>query len=213
MNSQIIFDFSIKTLTMEASPLHWPAGWPRTPYQKRIESRFGSWRNRPTVAKSTSKLTEELRLFGAKDLILSTNLNLRNDGLPRSGQITPEDTGTAAYFTFKGDQRVIACDSFTMVGCNIWAIAKTIEAMRGIERWGCTEILDRAFSGFMALPEKASDGIRSWYNVLGVEQDATPVEINKAYRRLSKVCHPDAGGSIEEWNELRNAYSQAFTNV
>lgn len=44
------------------------------------------------------------------------------------------------------------------------------------------------------------------YTVLGVPKDATPVQIKKAYRRLSKKLHPDVGGNEAEFATLSLCY-------
>ncbi len=44
------------------------------------------------------------------------------------------------------------------------------------------------------------------YKILGVEQDATREEINKAYRKKVAVAHPDKGGSNEEFIKVQAAY-------
>jgi curved DNA-binding protein CbpA len=43
------------------------------------------------------------------------------------------------------------------------------------------------------------------YEVLGLEPDATPEEINAAYRAASKSTHPDGGGSTEEFTRVKGA--------
>lgn len=43
------------------------------------------------------------------------------------------------------------------------------------------------------------------YEVLGLEPDATPEEINAAYRAASKSAHPDGGGSTEEFTRVKGA--------
>lgn len=190
-----------------AYPLQWPNGFPRT--TNPIESRFGKYGSRPTTAFGTNALQHELRRLGASNVVISTNLTLRNDGLPRSSQRAPEDAGVAVYFTKAGEQRVIACDKWRTVGENIYAIAKSIEAMRGIDRWGCSDMLNRMFNGFKALPEKAGEGAASWWDVLGVSVDATKSEIIAAYRKRGKETHPDLGGDAEEFNRVVVAYKQA----
>jgi hypothetical protein len=45
-----------------------------------------------------------------------------------------------------------ACDRWDSVADNVQAIRKTIEALRGIERWGTGDMVQRAFAGFVALP-------------------------------------------------------------
>lgn len=44
------------------------------------------------------------------------------------------------------------------------------------------------------------------YVDLGVHPDATPAQIKAAYRKLSKVHHPDSGGDRAEWDRISHAY-------
>jgi curved DNA-binding protein CbpA len=44
------------------------------------------------------------------------------------------------------------------------------------------------------------------YEQLKVSQTASPEEIQKAYRRLAKNHHPDAGGTDEAFKEITRAY-------
>lgn len=48
---------------------------------------------------------------------------------------------------------------------------------------------------------------KDYYRTLGVERDAEPNEIKKAYRKLSKEHHPDHGGDEEKFKEINEAYS------
>ena len=185
----------------EAYPLQYPNGWKRTKRPER--SRFGAYNDKPSIHKATQKIIEEMRLFGGTGLIISTDLKLRLDGLPYSSQKQPEDQGVAVYFTYQKEQKVIACDSFDKIGCNLWAIAKTIEAMRGIDRWGCSEIITKAFSGFTALPENTQS---EWWQVLEVEPTATDAEIKTAYRQLAKKYHPDIAGNDTHFKKVKSAY-------
>ena len=74
-----------------------------------------------------------------------------------------------------------ACDKWDKVKDNINAIANTIAAIRGIERWGASDMMERAFSAFEALPPPMS-GLRPWYDLLGARPDASANEIEAAYR-------------------------------
>jgi molecular chaperone DnaJ len=47
---------------------------------------------------------------------------------------------------------------------------------------------------------------KNYYDILGVKKDASADEIKKAFRRLARKHHPDAGGSEEKFKELNEAY-------
>lgn len=46
----------------------------------------------------------------------------------------------------------------------------------------------------------------NYYDLLGVPKSATADEIKKAFRKLSRKHHPDAGGSEEKFKEVNEAY-------
>lgn len=48
---------------------------------------------------------------------------------------------------------------------------------------------------------------KNYYEILGVEADASAEDIKKAYRTLSKKHHPDHGGDEEKFKEINEAYS------
>ena len=43
------------------------------------------------------------------------------------------------------------------------------------------------------------------YALLGVKRDASPVELDKAFRKKAKELHPDKGGTAEAFNQLSQA--------
>ena len=45
-----------------------------------------------------------------------------------------------------------------------------------------------------------------YYKMLGVARDATPEQIRKAYRKLAREYHPDAGGDEEKFKDVNEAY-------
>ncbi|GAB4278421.1 MAG: molecular chaperone DnaJ [Coriobacteriia bacterium] len=47
---------------------------------------------------------------------------------------------------------------------------------------------------------------RDYYEVLGVPRNASEDEIKKAFRKLARKHHPDAGGSEEKFKEINEAY-------
>jgi molecular chaperone DnaJ len=46
----------------------------------------------------------------------------------------------------------------------------------------------------------------NYYETLGVKKDASPEEIKKAFRRLARKHHPDAGGDAERFKDINEAY-------
>jgi hypothetical protein len=129
------------------TPLSWPVGWQRT--EHRQNSRF-----KAATSKALPLLTAEVRRLGGINLVISTNLPLKGDGTFRLDR-DPVDPGAAVYFQREGKDMAFACDQFDEVRENLYAIAKTIEAMRAIERYGAAELVNRAFSGFLGLPAVA----------------------------------------------------------
>jgi hypothetical protein len=219
---------------MEAYPLQWPQGWPRTSVADQSIPRFNkkgrhhgsggsswSYAQELSVSDAVSRLIAEIKLFtrtgqpwriDPNDVIISTNIQTRLDGLPRSGQRAPEDPGVAVYWLeHQGRQkvqRVMAIDQYTTVAGNLAAIAATLEAMRAIERHGGAQILDRAFTGFAALPSPTQP--RTWREVLGVNPDVSDMAfVRAAYRALASRHHPDRGGTHEAMVELNAALTKA----
>lgn len=45
-----------------------------------------------------------------------------------------------------------------------------------------------------------------YYEILGVDNDATPDEIKKSYRKLAAIHHPDKGGDEEIFKKISDAY-------
>jgi len=191
--------------SITSSPLCWPQGWKRTKVRRR--SSFGRNGQNVTLGRATRAVLEQLRMMGIPNwsVIISSDLKLRQDGLPYSNQKAPEDQGIAVWWKDGDEQRVIALDKYTRIEDNLHAIGKTLEAMRGIERWGGGEILNRTFTGFTALPGP-SEG--SWRSVLGYSGD-DPNEARSRYLSRRKQAHPDYGGTEEEFNAVLVAWEEA----
>lgn len=173
-------------------PLTWPEGWPRTPRWARGPSPF-----KVTPEKAYRELVAELDRLGARSVIISSNLKLRQDGFPYANQPRHDDEGIAVYFRRKGIDVVLACDKFARREDNMRAITKTIDAIRGIERWGSSDMMERAFTGFTALPSPVA---LSWRDVLD------PADPEGSYRRLRAQSHPDKGGSAAGFQRVQAAW-------
>lgn len=195
-------------MTFEAYPLQWPSGRARTERWRRERAKF-----EVTFSRARDNIVAEIgRLAGRypdPQIVISTNVALRRDGLPLASQRVPQDPGVAVYFLYKKRQMSFACDRWEKIEHNMQAIAKTIEALRGIARWGTGNMLEAAFTGFTALP--APGAKREWWEVLGVPRNSRREDVRAAYRRLASTAHPDRpGGSHERMAELNAAQDAAL---
>lgn len=192
---------------IEAYPLQWPAAWPRTQYP--VPAKF-----KTPFSYARDQLLRELELLGASDVVISSNMMIRQDGLMYAKQRIPDDRGVAVYFNLNGEPQCIPCDKWTQVQDNLQAIRLTVEALRGLERWGAKEMVAAAFKGFKALPSSivtpppSDRQKRSWWVVLGTTQDADAPTVKQAYRRAQATAHPDAGGSNYDFQEVQAAYDE-----
>jgi DnaJ-domain-containing protein 1 len=184
---------------VEPFPLLWPENRERTPEWKRRHSQFSV-----TFAQARTHLLSELAKMGARNVVISSNQPVRQDGLPLAVKTRIEDPGVAVYFMRDGKAQCLPCDEWHGVLANLRAIGKTVEALRGIERWGAKAMLDAALEGFAALPAGGA-----WWQQLGVRPDAGCAEIERAFRGLAKVHHPDAGGRRDAYEPIRQAYESA----
>lgn len=189
---------------IESYPLTWPDSWRRTPgYRRTAHNAF-----KGSIAKYRDQLFREIEMLGGTKPILSSNLILRNDGLPYSAQREPEDPGVAVYFKYQGKDMCFAADQFKYARQNVHAINLTIRAIRAIERYGASDMMERAFRGFTALAENAGE---PWRTVLGftATEAVSADRIDEVFRKLAFTEHQDHGGTAERFQRIMNARNDA----
>ena len=210
---------------MKAFPLQWPPDRPRTKWRE--EARFGNASKKRrnldgthsyqtqtalTVNQAMQRLELEMERSGIDmdDVVVSSNLALRLDGRPRSGQAEPADPGVAVYFIRKGQTVCFANDKYDRVADCIAAVAKTLEALRGIARWGTADEANRAFTGFTPLPPP-----KTWRDILGLGPGAHAIAaVESAYRQKANKLHPDKpGGSHDAIVEINLARKAAMEEL
>lgn len=200
-------------MSNKSYPLDWPRGWKRTQVRRDGAFRAGGTRTdsgrRVELEDAVDRLYGTLKAMGIKDdqVVISTNVRPTLGG--RSGSIQVTDPGAVVYWTDNHKQtRCMAIDQYKRVPDNLAAIAATLEAMRAIERHGGAEILDRAFTGFTALPAPEKP-----YQVLGVGANASREEVERAYRLLASKHHPDKQGGDSTQMARINAARDAILGI
>jgi len=192
-----------------AYPLEWPHGWPRTPQRK--HSRFEVERGR-----AAAELVHALELMGCKDIVISSNVQVRRDGLPLAGAPEPRDPGVAVYWVRNARPGCMACDLYRTTRENLRAVWQAVEAMRALKRSGATQVFEQAFGGLRALPANIRPQ-RHWRDVLGLVEAAgrkyTGHDATLSYRTQLLTKHPDHGGSQDDFVELQAAYEQALREL
>jgi hypothetical protein len=125
-------------------------------------------------------------------------------------------------FDRQATRYVFRCEKWNDVGDNLRAIYHSIRFLyKALTEYGVVkdesifdETFQRIFGGFIATPDDTvlmlTDGSKPWFEILGVEKNATKEAIRNAYRALAKIHHPDSGGSPEDFKRLRTAYDRAM---
>ena len=200
-------------------PLTWPELYPRTARRRDAALRVD-------FATARDELEASLRLLQVTEPVISANIPpLRNGRLGSPGDREPDDPGVAVYFSrirfvragastkTETKRFVIACDTYRRVRWNVRAIGATVDALRAIERHGTSALLERALSGFAALPSASSPPPAPikfpWWTVLDVDRHASIDQITAAFRERVKAVHPDVGGDVVAFRAVTEAFKQA----
>lgn len=182
-------------------PLTWPES--KTRCSHRMRSRFDS-----SLAKAHREISDEMARWKiGGSYVISMAPAFRR---------TTSDPGCALWFLMplkrgqaKRELRVIACDNYDLQEHNLYAIAKTLYALRAIERWGAYTLEQAVEGARPMLPAPEGHGNRPWWDVLGVASNWPLEAIEMKYQALAKRAHPDAGGSADEMTALNAAISEA----
>jgi hypothetical protein len=189
----------------------WPG--PQTPANRRDN---GGRFLKVTPGAALDSLREELGHIRAKDCRIQ--LDVRDREITRYGELRadarPSSPGVVVYATHprQGDIR-FANDTFARWHHNVRAIAMTLEALRGIARWGAVRD-EQQFAGFRALPGATAltMGVSAATAVLEAESGLTAPSVvtaewlREAIRRARAATHPDAkGGDRVRWDQVEQA--------
>lgn len=179
-------------------PLQWLPQQPRTKNPER--ARFGNH----SAYKAGNYLVDELERLDAKNCVISSNLQQKPGGEGFYAKQRIDDPGVVVYFDLKGKGKAMACDKWDKAEHNLWALYLSVQAIRGLERWGGSEFLDGLFTGFKALPSPSDSVIAYKDYFKGLETDE---EIRTRYKELARKLHPDAkDGNVEEFQVMKRQH-------
>lgn len=192
-------------------PLQWPTNWKRTIAGDRKRATF-----QQGLAAARDGLVRQLELLGAVNGMITSDLPVRADGLPYADG-RASDPGIAVWFVLDGKERVFACDKWMAHAGNMRAIALSIQAIRGLDRWGASDLVTRVFAGFNALPPGGDQEStkRPWREVLHMhtvanyKPDEQLAVARKLHRELIREHHPDRGGDHAIAAEINAALTEA----
>lgn len=193
----------------------WPDGmtvapireWPGTLTLRRQRSNFSaSW------SATLSLLNAELRHLGARDrelLVAIRPEDFRLDGKPRANA-KQQHPGVILSFDAKVGHLSYAVDTFDRWQDNVRGIAKSLEALRMVDRYGTTKHGEQ-HRGFLAIESTAAPAgwatadvalgylIDIAYRVETFTRHDDPVRILRVAKR---VTHPDTGGDPAEFQRV-----------
>lgn len=198
-------------MTAQAYPLQWPDGWPRAKYSRESDRRFGSNRitedpegmimrsaRKLTMGRARDQLFEELRRLGAT-ICGATAFHMPT----RAASMTPASPSISHSRNVSSSWPATA--SSASPG-NMRSLTLAIEAMRQLARHGGDYMMERAFTGFLAIAPP--DWKKPWRQVFGIKPDWTG-DITQLYGEKARNRHPDAGGSDSLMAELNVAFEEA----
>lgn len=186
-------------------PLCWPENKPRA--AERLDrsyrsSYFGTGRVPMTRARAYAAITSELQRWRIDRFVISMSPGYRHG---------PSDPGVALWWDHPGrGLRVLACDQYARPHDNLYAIALTLDAMRGLERWGAYSMEQAIEGAKLALPPPAGSSEIVWRKILGdvpkgIEKVDALAVINARYRRMAQ----EAGNDEKEQLRLNLAVEAA----
>jgi len=187
------------TQNKQAHPLSWPDGWTRT-------KRVGPSKFKSSLASALNNVEKSISMFAndsghkVENILISSNVTL--------GNLKPDDSGVAIYFSWNGISTCIAVDRYKKVEDNLQAIHHCIEAERVKLRHGGINLVQAAFRGYAALPP-ATDST-NWWIVLEITEHCTYGMAETAYKSLRSKWHPDKKtGDAAKFNAVQLAWEKA----
>lgn len=186
-----------------------PVAWPGTKTVNRKTAKFKAAWDR-TIA----ILEYEIGKLEGSDTEIAVNTKaemIRRDGKFAANAQIYGPEAIVSFMTPNGRLQ-FATDTYLQWRDNVHAVAKTLESLRDIDRWGAVQ--GRQYSGFKALPSgtAATMSVQAAATIVSVASGETPGAITtsretaqKALRVALAKAHPDRGGLLAAFQQLQQA--------
>jgi hypothetical protein len=189
----------------------------------------GARNAKPTWTKAFELLRYELKRIDAKSVVVEAGYRpeqVRADGWPYANA-TPEHSQLRLSFVREGVAvsffQGIFGGNIACVAYNAWLIGMTLQALRAVERYGCTKS-GQQYAGWSQLPPGAGRG-PIVANAFATVEDAArfllrtaliqegeyrrvidnPEFLASTYRTAARKTHPDLGGTAEAFGKVNAA--------
>lgn len=170
---------------------NWPNRRPLRSPDERERSRFdSSW------SQTLNLLSYEVSRLNASSVVVRLALedkDIRRDGWPRASA-RPEHPGVIIEWQSGKRWSRMAADKYDHWQDNARAVALSLEALRGVERWGAVE--GEQYEGLQLELEDAGSSQSSAQELL---------DSYGGLREALKATHPDQGGDPEEFRRVQEA--------
>ena len=160
---------------------------------------------------SAMESTVKKDLRNIMNKIEATSLKILMDEF--SGEVEVIFDRDGKRYTKKCSRWEHSLDNLRAIGLSIDYLYRAVE-IYGIEsEEEFNSLFDSTFIGIEATPDDTSlllGHSSNWWEILGTSKEATKQEIINGYKAMAKVHHPDAGGSVEQFQKVRKAYEEAI---
>ncbi len=175
-------------------------------------------------SKIMDTLRDELRRAGATDVILEAGYpdnTFRPDGWPYSNA-KPLHPDVRLSFKKNGKTPLaFECGGWDRFDLNVYMIALTLNSLRAVDRYGCTQG-DQQYRGWAQLPPAQPIAAAEWPHVEGAMRFLASVagagawtlaDLLVVYRAAAKKAHPDAGGTQDLMAKVNRAKEYIDANL
>lgn len=177
-------------------------------------------RFRLTAGRVYEALADEIRMVSGSDVIIEAGFRddqIRNDGWPYSSARPEHSAVRVSFTTPRYGPLSFDCATFSNIDDNLHAIAKTMNALRAVERYGAVKG-GQQYRGWKQLPEQPAPtqdpiakAAETLANASGLSTSAnvltTPgtTHLEEVYRIAARKNHPDLGGDPAKMAAINDA--------